>query len=638
MLSGDILAQFRVIRKLGEGGMGEVYLAEDTKLNRQVALKTLRDDFFGDQDRRDRFEREAKTAAQIQQANVMAIYDIGSAKSADGKTDVHYIVMEYIKGQTLSDFLTANANDIGKLLRVAEKIASGLAAAHKLGIVHRDIKPENIIVDEHEEPKILDFGLAKPIAPLQTTDQAVSGETVKANLTRMGTVIGTVAYMSPEQARGEEVDARTDIFSLGLVLYEMVTGQQAFTGATTAVVFDAILNRAPVSPAVLKPDTPPRLVDAIHTALEKDRALRYQHAEDLEAELKRIRRDLQSGATSATARAASTVVVPPIPATPAAVTPPIPIPAAAVPPMAPPSSGAGTAPVAFPVEPATAKRRSGRGWIVFGLVMAALSYWNSPARRQASSDDPVVDVSRAEQRLAAKDYRAALVEAEAVLKEDDEDDDARRVKRQAEEQLAALDALADRIRTAARVGDVTEAARLLAEAQDLAPGDALLTELSVIVRSATDAPPARATRPAATPARPTAAPAAPAIDPPRPPPPGGPPAPRGDEVEVRRVLDVYRRAVAARDFELFRSIFPALTADDEQRLRASLGPGGPQPLMMRVEQLTIDGPTAEARLAFIDPAPARPRLNQVLGLARQDNAWVIVRLGPPRRRPVRPGQ
>lgn len=638
---GQLVGPYKLQGQLGAGGMGVVWVAEDTRLGRQVALKFLPVSSLGSDSALERFRLEARAASALSHPGICAIHDIGVHDGAP------YIVMELLKGETLRDRIARGPLRIADVLDVGIQLADALAAAHAQGIVHRDIKPANVVVDDRQRPKLLDFGLAKLATGRHLTstpdDVTLAGVAAGANgtpspLTVAGTALGTVAYMSPEQARGEEVDARTDIFSLGLVLYEMVTGQQAFTGATTAVVFDAILNRAPVSPAVLKPDTPPRLVDAIHTALEKDRALRYQHAEDLEAELKRIRRDLQSGATSATARAASTVVVPPIPATPAAVTPPIPIPAAAVPPMAPPSSGAGTAPVAFPVEPATAKRRSGRGWIVFGLVMAALSYWNSPARRQASSDDPVVDVSRAEQRLAAKDYRAALVEAEAVLKEDDEDDDARRVKRQAEEQLAALDALADRIRTAARVGDVTEAARLLAEAQDLAPGDALLTELSVIVRSATDAPPARATRPAATPARPTAAPAAPAIDPPRPPPPGGPPAPRGDEVEVRRVLDVYRRAVAARDFELFRSIFPALTADDEQRLRASLGPGGPQPLMMRVEQLTIDGPTAEARLAFIDPAPARPRLNQVLGLARQDNAWVIVRLGPPRRRPVRPGQ
>ncbi|MGB5106070.1 MAG: serine/threonine-protein kinase [Candidatus Zixiibacteriota bacterium] len=224
MISGDTLAHFRIISKLGEGGMGEVYLAEDTKLNRRVALKTLRDDYFSDQDRRDRFEREAKTAAQVQQANVMAIYDIGFAKTPGGTSDIHYIVMEYIKGHPLADFLAANINDTGKLLRVAEKIANGLAAAHKLGIVHRDIKPENIIVDEQEEPKILDFGLAKPITPLHSADQAISGETVKANLTKMGTVIGTVAYMSPEQARGESVDTRSDIFSFGVLLYKMFTG------------------------------------------------------------------------------------------------------------------------------------------------------------------------------------------------------------------------------------------------------------------------------------------------------------------------------------------------------------------------------------------------------------------------------
>jgi len=639
---GQLVGPYKLQGQLGAGGMGVVWVAEDTRLGRQVALKFLPVSSLGSDSALERFRLEARAASALSHPGICAIHDIGVHDGAP------YIVMELLKGETLRDRIARGPLRIADVLDVGIQLADALAAAHAQGIVHRDIKPANVVVDDRQRPKLLDFGLAKLATGRHLTstpdDVTLAGVAAGANgtpspLTVAGTALGTVAYMSPEQARGEEVDARTDIFSLGLVLYEMVTGQQAFTGATTAVVFDAILNRAPVSPAVLKPDTPPRLVDAIHTALEKDRALRYQHAEDLEAELKRIRRDLQSGATSATARAASTVVVPPIPAAPTAVTPPIPIPAAAVPPMAPPSSGAATAPVAFPVEPATAKRRSGRGWIVFGLVMAALSYWNSPARRLTSSGDgPGVDVSRAEQRLAAKDYRAALVEAEAVLKEDDEDDDARRVKRQAEEQLAALDALADRIRTAARAGDVTEAARLLAEAQDLAPGDALLTELSVIVRSATDAPPARATRPAATPARPPAAPAAPAFDAPRPPPPGGPPAPRGDEVEVRRVLDVYRRAVAARDFELFRSIFPALTADDEQRLRASLGPGGPQPLMMRVEQLTIDGPTAEARLAFIDPAPARPRLNQVLGLARQDNAWVIVRLGPPRRRPVRPGQ
>lgn len=298
MLAGDILAQFRIIDKLGEGGMGEVYLAEDTKLNRQVALKTLRDDYFSDQDRRERFEREAKTAAQIQQANVMAIYDIGVAKGADGKTDIHYIVMEYIKGHTLTDFLTANENDIGKLLRVVEKIASGLAAAHKLGIVHRDIKPENIMVDEQEEPKILDFGLAKPLTPLQTPEQAVSGETVKANLTRVGTVIGTVAYMSPEQARGEAVDTRSDIFSFGVLLYRLFTGQMPFTGQSQVSILAKILETRQPSPKEYRPDIDPEIERIIDKCLQKDANDRYQDTRDLVIDLRNLRRQYDSGISS----------------------------------------------------------------------------------------------------------------------------------------------------------------------------------------------------------------------------------------------------------------------------------------------------------------------------------------------------
>ena len=298
MLTGDSLAQFKIISKLGEGGMGEVYLAEDTKLNRQVALKTLRDDFFDDQDRRDRFEREAKTAAQIQQANVMAIYDLGVATAPGGQSEIHYIVMEYIKGQSLSDYLNVNANDVGKLLRVSEKIALGLAAAHKLNIVHRDIKPENIIVDEQEEPKILDFGLAKPMTPLQTPEQAVSGETVKANLTKIGTVIGTVAYMSPEQARGETVDTRSDIFSFGILLYRMFTGQMPFTGQSQVAVLAKILETKQQQPRDLRSDIDPEIERIIDKCLQKDANDRYQDTRDLVIDLRNLRRQYDSGMSS----------------------------------------------------------------------------------------------------------------------------------------------------------------------------------------------------------------------------------------------------------------------------------------------------------------------------------------------------
>lgn len=295
MQSGEQLAQFRIIQKLGEGGMGEVYLAEDTKLNRQVAIKTLRDDYFDDQDRRERFEREAKTAAQIQHANVMAIFDIGAVKSGDSARETHFIVMEYIRGKSLENYLATHAGDTGKLLRIAEKIASGIAAAHKLNIVHRDIKAENIIVGDDDEPKILDFGLARPITPLQTPQQAVSGETVKANLTKVGTVIGTVAYMSPEQARGETVDARSDVFSFGVLLYRMFTGQMPFVGQSQVSVLAKILETKQTSPREVKADLDPEIERIVEKCLQKDANDRYQDTRDLVIDLRNLRRQYDSG-------------------------------------------------------------------------------------------------------------------------------------------------------------------------------------------------------------------------------------------------------------------------------------------------------------------------------------------------------
>lgn len=297
LTAGDTLAHFKILSKLGEGGMGEVFLAEDTKLNRQVALKTLRDDYFDNEDRRERFEREAKTAAQIQHANIMAIYDIGVGKSPDGKRDIHYIVMEYIRGKHLNEFLVGKPEDVGKALRVAEKIASGLAAAHKLNIVHRDIKPENVIVDEHEEPKILDFGLAKPMSPLQSAEPAASpsGATVKADLTKVGTVIGTVAYMSPEQARGESVDSRSDVFSFGVLLFRMFTGEMPFTGQSQVSILAKILETPHPSPRKFVPDLDPEIERIIDKCLQKDANERYQDTRDLVIDLRNLRRQYDSG-------------------------------------------------------------------------------------------------------------------------------------------------------------------------------------------------------------------------------------------------------------------------------------------------------------------------------------------------------
>jgi eukaryotic-like serine/threonine-protein kinase len=297
---GQDFGHFKILQKLGEGGMGEVYLAEDLKLNRRVALKTLRDDYFDNQDRRDRFEREAKTAAQISHANVMAIYDIGAATDPQSQKDIGYIVMEYVKGRTLTEYVTSSTTDTGALLRLAEKIASGLAAAHKMGIVHRDIKAENILIDEHDEPKILDFGLAKAIEPLQMEGEPASGETVKKQLTTAGTVVGTVSYMSPEQVRGEAVDNRSDIFSFGVLLYRMFTGDMPFVGSTQVSILAKILEAQHPSPHSRNENINPEIERIIDKCLQKSANDRYQDTRDLVVDLRNLRRQYDSGVSSST--------------------------------------------------------------------------------------------------------------------------------------------------------------------------------------------------------------------------------------------------------------------------------------------------------------------------------------------------
>ncbi|MFH1699597.1 MAG: serine/threonine-protein kinase, partial [Candidatus Zixiibacteriota bacterium] len=222
------IAHFKIVKKIGVGGMGEVYLAEDTKLKRRVALKILLAEFFEDDERKSRFQREARTAAQMTHQNIMGIYDIGSVTLPDSGREINYIVMEHIEGQSLKDYLNKPIIDIAEIIHLSEHIAAGLAAAHKLNIIHRDIKASNIIIDETNHPKILDFGLAKPIDTFQTDTAGESTDTVSQDLTQSGKIIGTVSYMSPEQIRGELIDTRSDIFSFGILLYRMVTGKMPF--------------------------------------------------------------------------------------------------------------------------------------------------------------------------------------------------------------------------------------------------------------------------------------------------------------------------------------------------------------------------------------------------------------------------
>ena len=661
---GTRLGPYEVTAKIGQGGMGEVYKATDTRLGRTVAIKLLPPDFAHDQDRRTRFEREARAISKLNHPNICTLYDIGEHEGQP------FLVMEVIRGLTLQERLRGRPLKTVDVLDLAAQLADALDVAHAEGIIHRDIKPENIIVTARGQAKLLDFGLAKQAPERRALSDA--GERFDAptmppeQLTEPGSAVGTVSYMSPEQARGETLDQRTDLFSLGAVLYEMVTGRQAFEGPTAAVVFDQILNQAPVAPVHLDPDVPPKLQDVISNALEKDRELRYQHAADLRADLKRVKRDLESGRSATVSVATATGVARGGTAVSSQALPPGPRKVAdeAWPATAPSQSAIDQM---SPTMPAARARRT---WLFLGGAAALIAVLLVALLGPRSGEQDATTVAEigeladalarsqlalATTNLASKNYAGAIATADVVLATAAGHPEATRIRNEARAALRDVERLLGEARRSLEDGNTQQAGEAVASALQINPSDSMGQQLQAVLNAAAAGrtEPVRQERSTAatrrlpptevdiTPA--TAQPAAPVVPAVRPgavdTPDSTPIVPESrpalapdDQAAIRRVITTYERAIESQDIDLFRSVVPGLSGEEVERIRASFADLESQQVEITVLSVDVQGNRAFVHLARTDTFMSggnqqTQASEQSITLARSGDAWTIAELG-----------
>jgi serine/threonine protein kinase len=461
---GKTVSHYRIVGPLGAGGMGVVYAGEDVRLGRPVALKFVPEDLARDRQAVERLKSEARTASGLNHTNICTIFDIGEYEGQP------FIVMELLKGQTLRDRLGAAPLKTLDVVELGIQVADALDAAHRQNVIHRDIKPANLFLVDRGPVKVLDFGLAKLVSG-QTTASTTVGSTREQ--TAEGVTLGTVSYMSPEQVTGEELDGRTDLFSLGVVLYEALTGHQPFTGKTSAVVFSAILTHAPIAPVMLNPSLPLRLQDVVNNCLEKDRELRYQDAAGLRADLKRVKRDLESG-RSGVFRATGPATV-----------------------GLDPSKGGRsrtTAPKdSEPVKQPAGTTRNGAYAAIVAVVaigaiaaLAAGVYFRTLPRGQtpsesapAPSSPPSIrtQLALATASIESKDYRAALTYADEVLRIAPDDKEAVRIRDVARTMLARFDDAISRADRRLAAGDIEGATSALNAARAIDPAATAVSQL-----------------------------------------------------------------------------------------------------------------------------------------------------------------